>query len=67
MNRQFVSSKRIRSVGWENDVLEIEFHDGAIYHYYDVSEFEYRNFMSSNSLGSELSRLDKLKRYSRVR
>ncbi len=67
MNRQSVSSSRMRSVGWENDILEIEFHDGAIYHYYDVSESEYRSFMSSSSLGSELSRLDKIKRYSPVR
>lgn len=67
MNRQFVSSSRMRSVGWENNVLEIEFHDGAIYHYYDVSESEHRSFMSSSSLGSELSRLDKIKRYSPVR
>lgn len=67
MNRQNVSSSRIRSVGWENDILEIEFPDRAIYHYYDVSESEYRNFMNSSSLGSELSRLDKIKRYSPVR
>ncbi|MEK5432650.1 KTSC domain-containing protein [Lysinibacillus sp. FSL R7-0073] len=67
MDRQYVSSSRIRNVGWENGVLEIEFHDGAIYHYYDVSEYEYRSFMSSSSLGSELSRLDKIKRYAPVR
>jgi len=67
MNRQYVSSSRIRSVGWENDTLEIEFKDGSIYHYYNVSESEYQNFMSSSSLGSALSRLDKIHRYSRVR
>jgi hypothetical protein len=66
MNRQSVSSSRIRSVGWENNTLEIEFHNGAIYHYYNVSDSEYRNFISSNSLGSELSRLDKIKRYKQV-
>lgn len=67
MNRQNVSSSRIKSVGWENDILELEFKDGAIYHYYDVSESEYQNFMNSSSLGSALSRLDKIKRYSQVR
>ncbi|MEK4425464.1 KTSC domain-containing protein [Solibacillus sp. FSL K6-1523] len=66
MNRQFVSSSRMRSVGWENDILEIEFSDGAIYHYYDVSESEYLSFMNSSSLGSEISRLDKIKRYKRI-
>ncbi|EAC3708949.1 KTSC domain-containing protein, partial [Listeria monocytogenes] len=27
MQRNHVSSSRIRSVGWENDILEIEFND----------------------------------------
>lgn len=31
MNRQPVSSSRMRSVGWENNTLEIQFHDDAIY------------------------------------
>ncbi|MCE8386027.1 KTSC domain-containing protein, partial [Listeria monocytogenes] len=31
MQRNHVSSSRIRSVGWENDILEIEFNDGSIY------------------------------------
>ncbi|WP_419962070.1 KTSC domain-containing protein [Psychrobacillus sp. BM2] len=66
MNRQYVSSSRIQSVGWENDILELEFKDGAIYHYYNVSESEYRNFINSSSLGSELSRLDKIKDFKRI-
>jgi len=66
MYRQSVSSSRIRSVGWENNIMQVEFHDGAVYNYYSVSESEYHNFMNSPSLGSELSRLDKLHRYERV-
>lgn len=66
MNRQSVSSSRISSVGWENNILEIQFPDGVIYHYYDVSRSEYENFINSASLGSALSRLDKSHRYSRV-
>jgi hypothetical protein len=67
MERKLVSSSRIRSVGWENNVLEVEFKDGAIYHYYDVSQSEYINFMNSPSLGSALSRLDKIHKYKRIR
>ncbi|MBR1701912.1 MAG: KTSC domain-containing protein [Lachnospiraceae bacterium] len=63
MQRQPVSSSRISSVGWENNVLEIGFPDGAVYQYYDVSEAEYIAFMASPSLGSALSRLDKVHRY----
>lgn len=67
MQREIVSSSRIRSIGWDEDILEAEFHNGAVYQYYDVSESEYRAFMNSSSLGSALSRLDKCHRYRRVR
>ena len=66
MLRQPVSSSRMSSVGWENDTLEIEFKDGAVYQYYDVSHSEYLAFMNSPSLGSALSKLDKIHRYRRV-
>lgn len=66
MNRQSVSSSRISSVGWENNILEIGFPDGAVYQYYDVTNTEYQTFMNSPSLGSALSRLDKTHRYRRM-
>lgn len=66
MYRQSVSSSRLRSVGWENNVMEVQFHDGAIYHYYNVSNAEYINFLNSPSLGSALSKLDKVHPYKRV-
>lgn len=67
LNRHPVSSSRISSVGWENSIMEIGFPDGAIYQYYDVSQSEYNTFLNSSSLGSALSRLDKIHRYSRIR
>lgn len=66
MKRQPVSSSRISSVGWENDTMEVEFPDGAVYQYYNVSYDEYLSFMNSPSLGSALSRLDKVHRYRRI-
>jgi hypothetical protein len=66
MDRQPVSSRRISSVGWENNVMEIQFKDGAIYQYFNVTKPEYLNFMNCASLGSALSRLDKIHRYARV-
>ena len=66
MKRKIVSSSRISSVGWENNTLEIEFKNGKIYQYFDVSESEYKNFMNSASLGSALSVLDKKHRYSPI-
>ena len=66
MQRHIVSSSRIRSVGWENDTLEIEFHNGAVYQYYNVTLSEYQNFINASSLGSALSRLDETHRYQRI-
>lgn len=66
MERQFVSSSRIRSVGWESNTLEVEFKDGAVYQYHGVSESEYRSFIRSGSLGAALARLDKIHPYNRV-
>lgn len=67
MIRKPVSSSRISSVGWENDTLEVQFtKGGAIYQYYNVSKSEYEAFINASSLGSALSRLDKVHRYQRV-
>lgn len=66
MIRQPVSSSRISSVGWENNIMEIEFHNGAVYQYYNVSVSEYNLFLNSPSLGSALSKLDKIHEYRRV-
>ena len=66
MVRHPVSSSRIANVGWENDVMEVQFHNGAVYQYYGVSQAEYQNFLNSPSLGSALSRLDKIHNYRRV-
>lgn len=63
MVRHPVSSSRIANLGWENNVLEIQFHNGKIYQYYDVTVDEYNAFMSSPSLGSALSKLDKVHTY----
>lgn len=66
MVRKHVNSSRIASVGWENNVLQVEFHDGAVYNYYNVTQQEYSAFMNSPSLGHELSILDKKHPYKRV-
>ncbi len=66
MLRQPVSSSRIANIGWENNVMEVQFHNVAVYQYYEVSEAEYKSFLASPSLGSALSKLDKVHRYSRI-
>lgn len=66
MLRHPVSSSRIANVGWENNIMEVQFHNGVIYQYYGVSQFEYQSFLNSPSLGSALSQLDKVHSYHRI-
>lgn len=66
MQRQPVSSSRITSVGWANNTLEVEFKNGRVYQYHGVTQDEYQNFMNSPSLGSALSRLDKVHPYNPI-
>ncbi|MDD3251937.1 MAG: KTSC domain-containing protein [Lachnospiraceae bacterium] len=66
MQRQYVSSSRITSVGWSNNILEVEFKNGRVYQYHGVTQSEYQNFINSPSLGSALSRLDKIHPYNPV-
>jgi hypothetical protein len=54
MQRQFVSSSNLRSVGYDHlqQILEIEFHNGGIYQYFGVPEHIYSSLMAASSHGS---------------
>ena len=54
MNRQHVSSNNIRSIGYDlkSQTLEIEFHSGGIYQYFNVPKSTYDALMSASSHGS---------------
>lgn len=53
MNRQPVTSSNLRSIGYEisTKTLEIEFHSGGIYQYYDVPPEIHQGIMSASSHG----------------
>lgn len=53
MDRDAVSSSNIMSAGYdpESETLEIEFKDGAVYQYYNVSEHLYEQFQAASSKG----------------
>lgn len=51
MDRVPVKSSNIKSVGHEQQILEIEFHSGAIYSYSGVPEKVYTELMSASSHG----------------
>lgn len=51
MNRHSVSSSDIRSVGYENNTLEIEFNRGGIYQYHGVPYDRYSDLINAGSVG----------------
>jgi len=53
MEREYVQSSNIRSVGYDTNTstLEVEFNSGAIWQYYDVLESTYYEMKSASSLG----------------
>lgn len=56
MERVPVSSSNISSVGYDpkTQILEIEFHGGRLYHYYNVPLEIYEGLMSASSHGKYL-------------
>ena len=58
MDRQSVSSSNIKSVGYDSKskILEIEFHSGGIYQYFNVPESIYNGILSASSHGSYFHR-----------
>ena len=53
MDRKCVDSTMIRSIGHdaENSILEIEFHNGAIWQYFDFPESFWYEFDATDSKG----------------
>jgi hypothetical protein len=54
IKRTYVHSSNMASVGYdaEKQILEIEFHDGTTYQYFDVPKEIYEGLMSAGSIGS---------------
>ncbi len=70
MDRRSVSSSNIRAIGYdaESNVLEIEFHSGWTYHYFEVPSGRYQSLMDATSKGSFFNREIKGKySYERIR
>lgn len=59
MNLKPVNSSRMKQVGWSNNTMYIQFNNGSIYAYLNVTESEYKSFISSASLGKALVDFEK--------
>ena len=57
MNRDFVASSNLASVGYDepSQTLEVEFANGTVYQYYNVGSALYEQFMQAPSKGQFLS------------
>ena len=53
MKRTYVTSSNIASIGYDADqmILEVEFHYGTVYQYFDVPESVYEGLMAADSHG----------------
>ena len=54
MERESVVSSNIESIGWENDILEVEFLNGGIYQYFGVPKDVYEDMLIAESVGKYL-------------
>ena len=54
MIRRYVNSTNVRSVGFENNVLEVEFLNRRVYRYYGVPERHYHNMINYSHPGTYL-------------
>lgn len=53
MEREYVQSSMIKSFGFDSSssTLEVEFNNGAVWQYFDVSESTYYEMKSADSCG----------------
>ncbi|WP_039912985.1 KTSC domain-containing protein [Cellvibrio mixtus] len=53
MDRNYVSSTNIASIGYDEgtDTLEVEFLNGSVYQYYNISKEMYDQLMQAGSKG----------------
>ena len=59
MERQYVESSMITSIGYDEDnsILEIEFNSGVVWQYPDFPEYMWNEFQSSESKGKYFQRI----------
>ncbi|ADB33703.1 conserved hypothetical protein [Kribbella flavida DSM 17836] len=51
MRRRLVNSSSVRSVGWKDDTLEVEYVNGSVYQYFEVPQFTFAGLLAAESIG----------------
>ncbi|TDD12431.1 KTSC domain-containing protein [Kribbella turkmenica] len=52
MRRRLVNSSSVRSVGWSDGTLELEYVNGSTYQYYDVAQTTFAALLAASSIGT---------------
>jgi len=52
VKREAVSSRAIKTVGYRNETLEIEFPDGDVYRYFGVPRLVFLQLIRAESMGA---------------
>jgi hypothetical protein len=52
VRRRLVNSSSVRSVGWSDGTLELEYVNGSIYQYDDVPQTTFAALLASPSIGT---------------
>ncbi|WP_327636182.1 KTSC domain-containing protein [Kribbella sp. NBC_00482] len=56
MRRRPVNSSSVRSVGWSDGTLELEYVSGDIYQYFDVPQPTYAALLAAPSIGAYVNK-----------
>lgn len=54
MNRQPVTSSRVISIGWKDNILEVEFNNGSVYQYTPIIRDRYEALRDSPQIGRDI-------------
>jgi len=56
MRRRPVDSSSVRSVGWSDDTLELEYVNGDTYQYFDVPQPAFAALLAAPSIGAYVNK-----------
>ncbi|MGT2667073.1 hypothetical protein ACVRYP_07170 [Streptococcus rifensis] len=65
MNRKNVTARMVKAIGWENDILEVEYISGLIHQYQDVTEDEFIK-ASTGNIDKKIRRIGKTHSFTRI-
>jgi hypothetical protein len=57
MRRGTIKSELIKTIGWNNDKMEVEYHDGTIFVYFKVPLSTFRAIVRSKHPGTDWIKL----------